>query len=240
MTVLLYDHRTIGSSDGLPRNTADPFKQVEDYHDAVTFMQSQPRVDPNRIILWGLSMSGATALCAAALDKRVAAVIASSPATETEITAEKLEDVLSLAQRDRQSRMDGGPPLNVLVYDADGRFLFDMAPSVPLLGPNALRVWSSLGHGGGSQNSIETWYKMALWNPLKLMRLLAQTPVMICVGEHDPLCRFKDKDSILECFLKPKTLLLMSNKSHYDIWDGPEGEVMVEAQIDFVRELGFI
>ena len=36
MTALVYDARSIGLSDGLPRNDLDPQKMAEDNHDAVT------------------------------------------------------------------------------------------------------------------------------------------------------------------------------------------------------------
>lgn len=41
VTALVYDARTLGSSDGLPRNDLDPQKMAEDNHDAVTV--SSPR-----------------------------------------------------------------------------------------------------------------------------------------------------------------------------------------------------
>jgi hypothetical protein len=36
LTALVYDARTIGTSDGLPRNDLDPQKMAEDNSDAVT------------------------------------------------------------------------------------------------------------------------------------------------------------------------------------------------------------
>ena len=36
MTALVYDARTLGLSDGLPRNDLDPQKMAEDNSDAVT------------------------------------------------------------------------------------------------------------------------------------------------------------------------------------------------------------
>lgn len=36
VTALVYDARTLGLSDGLPRNDLDPQKMAEDNHDAVT------------------------------------------------------------------------------------------------------------------------------------------------------------------------------------------------------------
>lgn len=41
VTALVYDARTLGQSDGLPRNDIDPQKMAEDNHDAVTVSLSR-------------------------------------------------------------------------------------------------------------------------------------------------------------------------------------------------------
>lgn len=56
-TVLIYDPRSIGLSDGTPRNEIHPSRNVEDYHDALTFLKGHPLVDPARIAYWGFSYS---------------------------------------------------------------------------------------------------------------------------------------------------------------------------------------
>ena len=80
-TVVLYDHRGFGASGGEPRHEINPWVQARGYRDAVTFASSLPGVDPSRIALWGDSLSAAEALVVAAVDGRVAAVIAQVPAT---------------------------------------------------------------------------------------------------------------------------------------------------------------
>src|SRR6202000_2368106 len=44
---IVYDHRSWGSSDGLPRNHANLFQEVEDYSDAISYAISlAPAIDP--------------------------------------------------------------------------------------------------------------------------------------------------------------------------------------------------
>jgi alpha/beta superfamily hydrolase len=57
-TVLSYDPRSIGQSDGQPRNESNPMKMMEDYMDALTFLKAQDNVDPTKIAYWGYSFSG--------------------------------------------------------------------------------------------------------------------------------------------------------------------------------------
>lgn len=53
ITALIYDPRTTGLSDGMPRNDIDPMKQVEDDSDALTFLGDHPMVDRNQMAFWG-------------------------------------------------------------------------------------------------------------------------------------------------------------------------------------------
>lgn len=46
----------------------DPRKRAEDLHDAVTFLSSNPLVDPNKVALWGLCFDGNISLAATALE----------------------------------------------------------------------------------------------------------------------------------------------------------------------------
>jgi len=78
-SVLLYDHRNWGSSDGLPRSETDPIQQSRDFSDAFDFVASLEEVDNTKIVYWGTSMSGGAVLHAAALDKRIRAVISQVP-----------------------------------------------------------------------------------------------------------------------------------------------------------------
>ena len=63
---LVYDHRNTGSSGGAPRGEIDPWQQISDMRDAITYVDSRPEVDADRIGLWGTSFSGGHCLVVAA------------------------------------------------------------------------------------------------------------------------------------------------------------------------------
>ena len=84
LAVLLYDHRGFGTSDGAPRWQIDPFAQAREYSHALDFAQGLRGVDHERIALWGDSLSAGAAIAAAAVDHRVAAVVAQVPACGSE------------------------------------------------------------------------------------------------------------------------------------------------------------
>jgi uncharacterized protein len=80
LAVLLYDHRSFGLSDGIPRCEIDPFAQAREYRHALDFAAALPGIDPGRMALWGDSLSGGAAIAAAAVDSRVSAVVVQVPA----------------------------------------------------------------------------------------------------------------------------------------------------------------
>ncbi|MGB3303094.1 alpha/beta hydrolase [Gordonia sp. (in: high G+C Gram-positive bacteria)] len=79
LNVLLFDYRGFGASEGVPRQRVSLDGQVEDYRAACVAATAQPGVDPNRIVLWGVSQSGGHVIKVAADRDDVAAVIAVVP-----------------------------------------------------------------------------------------------------------------------------------------------------------------
>jgi dienelactone hydrolase len=68
---LVFDYRNLGESDGTPRQHINPWEQIEDYRNAISYAETRKDVDCNRIGIWGISYSGAHVLAVGALDSRV-------------------------------------------------------------------------------------------------------------------------------------------------------------------------
>ncbi len=47
LSVLVFDNRGFGASDGEPRQEIDPWAQVRDYRHAITYLHTVPEVDTN-------------------------------------------------------------------------------------------------------------------------------------------------------------------------------------------------
>lgn len=80
--VLLFDYRGFGASGGSPRQLVSVRRQRRDYHAAVGAARQLPGVDPERIVIWGVSYAGGHVIVVAARDKRVAATISVTPAMD--------------------------------------------------------------------------------------------------------------------------------------------------------------
>ena len=73
--VLVYDHPSIGSSDGDPRVEIELWKQARGYRDAISFIEKKSNIDNNKINIWGDSFSSWVAMLVSVVDSRVSSLI---------------------------------------------------------------------------------------------------------------------------------------------------------------------
>ncbi|KAA0109192.1 alpha/beta hydrolase [Mycolicibacterium sp. P1-5] len=81
LDVLAFDYRGFGASEGTPRQTVSVAAQIADFEAAIAAARRLPGVDPNRVVLWGSSMSGGHVIRVAADHADIAGVIAMTPLT---------------------------------------------------------------------------------------------------------------------------------------------------------------
>jgi hypothetical protein len=82
MAVLIFDYRRLGASDGEPRQHLDPWAQIEDYKNAISYVRALPEVDPERVGIWGISYSGGHVLIVGATDPRVKCIVSTIPVVD--------------------------------------------------------------------------------------------------------------------------------------------------------------
>ncbi len=99
----------------IKRTNLNNFRETEDFRAAISYMQAEPGVDPNRIGVWGSSNGAAVVLMAAALDARVKAVVAQVGAVgglnasgPVAISPQMLEDGIRRARTGQGAEVDGG------------------------------------------------------------------------------------------------------------------------------------
>jgi len=76
---LIFDYRRMGASEGQPRQHIDPWDQIEDYRNAITYLETRTDIDVDRIGAWGISYSGGHVLILGAVDPRVKVIVSNVP-----------------------------------------------------------------------------------------------------------------------------------------------------------------
>ncbi|KAF1922289.1 DltD N-terminal domain protein [Didymella exigua CBS 183.55] len=236
-TVLSYDPRSIGASDGLPRNEANPIKNMEDYMDALTFLKSHKVVDPNRIAYWGYSFSGMVALCAAALDKRAKAVIASAPLTIWEF--KKWKPVLSKCMKDRESRLAGNKPVNLPMLTDTGEQPAGFGENFE--GEGVLNIIAravELQPNFKPETALSSYYHIAAFQPFSLLPFVTPTPAFVVYGEQDQISpAHLQKTLIYDALSHPKQLFTVPDKAHMNLVSGQGSERILDEQIKFLKSV---
>ena len=112
LAALIFDYRNLGASDGLPRQHINPQGQIEDYKNAISFIETIPEVDPERIGIWGISYSGGHVLIVGATDPRVKCIISSLPVVDGYTNMKQAHGtmgfrrLLQAVQEDRKKRFE--------------------------------------------------------------------------------------------------------------------------------------
>lgn len=97
-----------------PAGSLFPLNEVEDFRNAITYLQNREDVHPDRIGIWGASFGGGVVIMTAALDRRVRAVVAMAPIVNGRRWLElvwggaKFEDLRDLVEADRLERYQTG------------------------------------------------------------------------------------------------------------------------------------
>lgn len=134
IAALVFDYRTFGGSDGLPRHWIAPPRHREDYEAAMTFVKRELRgtVDATRIALWGTSFSGGTVLVTAARHDEVRAVVAQCPYLKTPPHLEPrglaMARYMVLATLDM---LHVFPPIYIPLYGRPGEWAFATSAENP-------------------------------------------------------------------------------------------------------------
>src|SRR5262245_27577730 len=99
----------------IKRTNLNNFRETEDFRAAISYIQTEPGVDPERIGVWGSSNGASVVLMVAALDARAKAVVAQvggagglGASGPVAISPQMIEDGVKRARTGQGAEVDGG------------------------------------------------------------------------------------------------------------------------------------
>jgi pimeloyl-ACP methyl ester carboxylesterase len=200
-------------------------RQLEDWAAAIAFARSLPGVDPNRVATFGSSMGGGNALAAAAMDERIAAAVSQVP----------FLDMLTQAHR-----ASPRTSLRMLVAAVRGRHLRVIGqPNEPAFinVPGGQEGWLhvvAIGEDSRWRDRVSSrWLLGRPYRPIRHARRL-HCPWLVCVGEADRVAR---PGPAIRAARRARhgELRTYPGVDHFDIYDGPEHELVVADEVEFLR-----
>lgn len=208
--VLLYDHRCFGISDGTPRQHADPYQQLADFRDAITYAQSIPGADPDRIGVWGSSYAGGHVIALGACDRRIKCVVAQIPYVSGHLNAPRLymPDVLKKWKdrfvQERRSLASGAAPTLVPAFSSDRNADDCVFPPVSQRFIEA----SEAADGWRNEVTLRSLEFFMEYEPGAFARFVSPTPLLMVIGARDVVNPPDLSLQVYEEALEPKKLLL--------------------------------
>ncbi|MGD9944223.1 MAG: alpha/beta hydrolase [Burkholderiaceae bacterium] len=222
---LAFDPSYTGESGGQPRNVASPDISVEDFGAAVDYLGLQPDADRERIGIIGICGWGGMALSAAAVDKRIKAVAASTMYDMTRVMSKGYNDSMTLEQRaqtlERLSRQrwrdaeNGNPAYQPPYNDLKGgeaQFLVEYHDYYR----------TPRGYHPRAVNSGNAW---TITTPLPFMNMpiltyikeISPRPVLLVHGEKAHSRYFSE--AAYAAAAEPKELVIVPGAVHVDLYD---------------------
>jgi len=222
---LAFDPSYTGESGGEPRNVASPDINTEDFSAAVDFLGLQPQVDRERIGIIGICGWGGMALNAAAVDKRIKAVAASTMYDMTRVMSRGYNDSVTLEQRtktleqlSRQRWQDAekgapayGPPMNEL-KGGEAQFLVDYHDYYKT--PRGFHPRAVNSNGSWTVTTPLSFMNMPL---LTYIKEIAPRPLLLVHGEKAHSRYFSE--TAYAAAAEPKELMIIPGASHTDLYD---------------------
>jgi fermentation-respiration switch protein FrsA (DUF1100 family) len=236
LAVLLFDYRHLGASAGQPRQLIDVGRQQEDYHAAVRCARAVDGVDPDKIVLWGTSFSGAHVIAVAARDFRVAAVISQLPYADGWASAWQLplRTQLRLAARGMQDAVGtllGRPPVLVPAVGPPGQVAAMTDPEAEA-GMQALVAENSQWR---NEVTARTLLSLPLYRSGRLAERLGM-PVLVCVADADRIT--PSGPAVRMAQWAPRGELRRYPGGHFGLYQGETFQQVVEDQVEFLRQHG--
>jgi fermentation-respiration switch protein FrsA (DUF1100 family) len=240
LAALVFDNRNFGASGGEPRQEIDPWRQVSDYRDAITFAETLPETDATRIGIWGSSYSGGHVLVVGAIDRRVKCVVGQVPLISGHRNARRLiradfwAGLNGMFEDDRRNRYAGKPPVMIPVVAEN--------PAAPSALPTA-DSWAWFTETGKTRapswrnevtlRSVEMFTE---YEPGAYVGYISPTPLLLVVAQGDHLTVADEALAAYERALEPKKLEILAG-GHFDAYVKDFEAAAVPARDWFVAHL---
>lgn len=214
--VFSFDYRGFGQSEG-QRGRHRPLEQAQDAYDALSYMQTVPGIDPERLGLYGTSFGGAHGVWVTAHDERVKCLVASTAVTNGERWMRLIRrpwewlEFKDRVMEDARRRVRTGEPTivpkgEIMIRDPDAISQREMQ----------MQRSTTLPSEDLDLESAEAAFR---YRPEWVVDKISPRPVLMIYAERDNLVPPEEQ---LSCYAKcgePKKLVQLPRVGHYDSYE---------------------
>lgn len=214
--VFAFEYQGYGKSEG-KTGRHRPLEQAQNTYDALSYMQTIPGIDPERLGIYGTSFGGSHGIWVTAFDERVKCLVASTAITDGERWMRLVRrpwewlEFKDRVMEDARRRARTGEPKIV------------QKGEIMIRDPDALRQRElQLKEGKASpieDIDLESAEAAFRYKPEWVADKISPRPVLMIYAERDTLAPAEEQ---LSCYAKlgePKKLVKLPGVSHYDSYE---------------------
>jgi dipeptidyl aminopeptidase/acylaminoacyl peptidase len=233
--VVVIDYRQWGDSTGWPRDELSVPREREDYGAAIGWAAAHPKVDAQRIFVWGTSFAGMHVTALAASDTRLAGAVAQSPLVDglagaTKIRPSRSIRLMAVAVADWIGSLFGRTPIYVPINVPPGQWGVTDTPDAPfgkqLVTPREPEDW----HNRLAARSL---LSISRNRPIRRAASI-RIPILLIVPETDTQAPVAKALRVAE--LAERAELYRIKGGHYDVYEGGAAfDEVLGVEVEFLR-----
>jgi alpha-beta hydrolase superfamily lysophospholipase len=230
---LLFDYRRLGASGGEPRQHLDPHDQIEDYKNALSYLESREDVDARRLGAWGISYSGGHVLILGAVDPRVRSVASIVPVIDGYANMQRAHGTLGFRRlkqtiRDARRRLYETGEHSYIPHGAE-----DPLTEVctwPFGANHSLFAWLKETQGPRYENraTVASTEMLMEYTVMPYVARLTDVPALMVVAEGDDHTMWELEVEAFNQIATPrKRLVVVPRSGHHSLYR--DGELIDKA-----------
>jgi fermentation-respiration switch protein FrsA (DUF1100 family) len=225
-TVLTFDPRGFGESEGEPRFHYDPWLVISDYVNAAAHLLRRDDIDPARVAAVGVCMGGGYALATAARERRLAACVSIAGGYDIggtmqgAIGADGLATYLRAANELHDRSRGGG---EIAYIPTIARALSEDVPAalMPVAEAYSYYARTSRDHAPtwSWQTTAASLEPFLTFNAMSQAPFVAPTPLLIVHGTTDAVLLPEKAQATFDAATGPKDLIWIETHNHIELYD---------------------
>jgi uncharacterized protein len=192
MAALVFDYACLGASGGEPRQHLDPWAQIEDYRNAISFVRGLDGIDPDRVGVWGISYSGGHVLVLGALDRRIRCIVANIPVVDGWRNMRRVHGTVGFRklraaiEEDRERRYRGEPSGPIAHSAVDHANVLSSWP-FPETYETFMALQKTEAPAHEHWSTLESTELLLAYDVMPYVGRILDTPTLVVVAEEDDL-----------------------------------------------------
>ncbi len=236
-TVVVFDYRGFGDSEGEPRQLLDISMQHQDWRSALAFARTLEDVDADRVVAWGTSFAGGHVLTLAGQGEPLAAVIAqvphvSGPAAVRATGLKASARLLPAAVRDQVRAVRRREPVYVDLVGQPGR-------TAVMTSPDAASALERLTNDSGIERgayredvAARIALRIGFYSPGRRASRIT-CPVLVQIAQHDAITPRAVAEKAAARI--PQSTVHVYDCGHFDPYVEPNFGRVIDDQLAFLQ-----